>query len=114
MTSSEFSSNSSVYMVYLSSAGTTFYVFDRRPVPGAAFAPGRDPSNYTIVGGDFRVRFRATENITLRATASIATYSFTSTASARGKRQAGSSVNPVGNTDSFSISSVGFDISCTY
>lgn len=114
ITSSEFSTNSSVYTVYLFSAGTTFYVFDRRLLLGAVFAYGRDSSNYTIMGGDFRVRFRATKNITLRATASIATYSFTSTATARGKRQVGSSVNPLGNADSFSISSVGFDVSYTY
>jgi hypothetical protein len=37
----------------------------------AAFAPGRDSSNYTIMGGDFRVRFRITDNITMRTTASL-------------------------------------------
>ncbi|MFZ5627695.1 MAG: hypothetical protein ACOY5B_01100 [Spirochaetota bacterium] len=114
ISSSEFSTNASVYTVYLFSAGTTFYLFDRRLVLGAAFAPGRDSSNYTIMGGDFRVRIRATDNITLRATASVSTYSFTSTATARGKRQAGASLNPLGNTDSFSISTVGFDVSYNY
>ncbi|GAB4445431.1 MAG: hypothetical protein OHK0011_27220 [Turneriella sp.] len=114
VSSSEFSTNTSVYTVYLFSAGTTFYMFDRRLVLGAAFAPGRDSSNYTIMGGDFRVRIRATDSITLRATASIATYSFISTVAARGKRQAGASLNPLGNTDSFSISTVGFDVSYSY
>lgn len=114
ISSSEFSTNASVYTVYLFSAGTTFYFFDRRLVLGAAFAPGRDSTNYTIMGGDFRVRFRITDNITLRTTASVSSYSFTSTATARGRRQAGASLNPLGNTDSFSISTVGFDVSYTY
>ncbi len=114
ISSSEFSTNASVYTVYLLSAGASIYLLDRRLLLGAALAPGRDSSSYTIMGGDFRVRFRATENISLRANASISTYSFTSTATSRGRRQAGASVNPLGNADSFSISLVGFEVSYHY
>lgn len=103
MVTSEFNTNKSAYTVYTGSAGLTLILLERRLRLGAAFVPGFDSSNYTIMGGDLRAAYRLTQNISLRAFASITTYSFTASTSAKGKRQSGGGVNPLGNSDSFDI-----------
>lgn len=111
---SSYSTNSSAYTVYSFSAGANVFLAERRWRIGAAVSPGRDSSNYTLLGGDLRVRFRATDNISLRAFASITSYSFVTTQTAKSKRASGTAVNPLGNSDSFMITTVGLDATYSF
>lgn len=109
---SEFSTNNSAYSVYTGSGGVTLAVADRRLRIGAGFSPGFDSSNYSLLGGDFRIGYKINQHLGVRAFASYTSYSFTASQSAKGKRQSGAAVNPLGNTDSFEIIVVG--LSTTY
>jgi hypothetical protein len=107
LVTSDFSTNKSAYSVYLGSAGLTLILAERRLRLGAAFTPGYDSSNYTLLGGEARASYKVSQHIGVRAFASFTTYSFTASTSAKGKRQSGAGVNPLGNSDSFDIVIVG-------
>ena len=112
--SSSYNTNKSAYTVYMLSLGASVFLADRQWKIGAAITPGKDSSNYSIIGGDLRIRYRATDNIALRFVASVTSYSFSQTQTAKSKRSSGTAVNPLGNSDSFNITAVGLEASYSY
>lgn len=109
LTSSRYSTNSSAYTVYSLSAGTEYRTGDHKWLFGANIVPGRDSSGYTIIGADMRVRLRLTDHLAIRVFASYTSYSYTVTQTSKGKKQSGSAVNPLGNSDTFAIGYAGID-----
>ncbi len=111
---SEFSTNNTPYSIYSASGGLTLILAERKLRIGAAFSPGFDSSNYTLLAGDLRIGYKVNEHVSFRGYASITTYSFTSSATAKGKRQSGNAVNPLGNSDTFDIILVGLATSYNF
>lgn len=109
ITSSRYNTNASAYTVYSLSAGTEYRTGDNKWLLGANIVPGRDSSNYTIIGADMRVRLRLTDHLAIRVFASYTSYSYTVTQTSKGKKQSGSAVNPLGNSDTFAIGYAGVD-----
>jgi len=114
ISTSSYNTNQSAYTVYMLSLGASVFLADRQWKIGAAVTPGRDSSSYSILGADLRIRYRVTDNISLRLFASVTSYSFSQTQTARSRRSTGAALNPLGNSDRFSITAVGLETSYSY
>lgn len=109
--SSRYNTNSSLYSARTFTPGVTYRTQDRAWSFTGAAVVGSDSSNYSILGLEARVRFRATEHVSFRVSGSINRYNYSAVKTLRGAKAvtAADSVSPLGNSETFEIGNLGFE-----
>ncbi|MFO1470479.1 MAG: hypothetical protein U1F27_05500 [Turneriella sp.] len=114
--SSRYNTNGTTYNARTITPGVTYRTNDRAWAFTAAGVLGSDSSKYSILGMEGRIRYRATENISVRLSGAISHYSYTAPKTPRGGKTVTSaeSVSPLGNSEAFDIANLGLEVSYTF
>jgi|JI10StandDraft_1071094.scaffolds.fasta_scaffold114425_3 hypothetical protein len=114
--SSRYNTNTAAYIARTATPGVTWRTADRKWSLSGSGILGSDSSNYNILGAEARIRFRATDHIMLRLSGSISHYSYTATKTNRSARAVTSAeaISPLGNSESFDVTNIGFEASYSY
>lgn len=114
--SSRYSTNNTSYIARTATPGVTWRTADRRWSLSGGGITGYDSSKYSILGAEARIRLRVTDHIALRLSGSLSHYSYTAAKASRNLRAVTDSdaISPIGNSDSFDVTNIGFEVSYTY
>lgn len=114
--SSRYSTNNTSYIARTATPGLTWRTADRRWSLSGGGILGSDSSKYSILGAEARIRFRVSDHIALRLSGSLSHYSYTATKANRNLRAVtdADAISPVGNSDTFDVTNIGFEVSYTY
>lgn len=114
--SSRYNTNGTTYNARTFTPGFTYRTNDRAWGFTAAGVLGSDSSNYSILGLEGRIRYYATENISIRLSGTLNHYSYTAPKTPRGGKAvtATDNVSPLGNSEAFDITNIGLEVSYTF
>ena len=106
-----YSTNTKAYTARTLSPGVTYRTAERRWSFFGGLVIGSDSSNYTILGVETRVRYKATENISFRLSASLNEYSYKAvqTKTGGGRVTSSAATSPLGNSSSFQVANIGLE-----
>lgn len=106
-----YNTNKSTYVARTAALGFTFRSEDRSWGVTLSGMLGNDSSNYTILGGELKIRFKPIDSLSVRVTGGITGYSYTADQAGKNKKAQGETLSPLGNSDTFNIYTVGTEVS---
>lgn len=114
--SSRYNTNGTAYNARTLTPGFTYRTQNKLWSFTGAGVVGSDSSNYSILGTEARIRYKATDNISLRLSGAFNHYSYTAPKNPRGSKAvtASESISPLGNSEAFDIANLGLEVAYTF
>lgn len=109
-----YNTNKTTYVARTAALGFTYRAEDRFWGFTLSGTIGSDSSNYSILGGELKIRLNPLDHLSVRITGGITRYGYSADQAGKNKKAQGETLSPLGNSDAFNIQSVGMEVSYTF